>query len=231
MSFLCTKFECNFFPTPHCFQTLVITCSNIAGPILALTARFTRLLPSKTSSAPSLQLLRLTFAIILHTPQRGLVWAARVALWCIPSMWCILALWCILSSDQRWNLQPAEVTRHDSAYCCHTRHVSHIHGIKNFFNSWYLPALHNDVIFVAEIFKQNFLCRIGCTQYGRLCKHLGCHRHCGWKIIDWSNTIGSKQTWRELRLSLHSHFHCYHIGSPCFTRPSDRHYSDQLTRL
>ena len=42
------------YSTPHCFQTLVITCSNIAGPILDLTARFTRLLPSETSSAPSL---------------------------------------------------------------------------------------------------------------------------------------------------------------------------------
>ena len=30
--------------TPHCFQPLVITCSNIAGPILDLTAQFTRLL-------------------------------------------------------------------------------------------------------------------------------------------------------------------------------------------
>ena len=91
MTKLCTNYviplhiiETQLVSTPHCFQLLIITCSNIAGPILDLTAQFTRLLPSETSSAPSLQLLRLTFAIILHTPQRGLVWAARVALWCIP---------------------------------------------------------------------------------------------------------------------------------------------------
>ena len=128
------------FSTPH-------WSNHWWSPAVTSPAPSSTLLPGSHVSSRArsrvhlLQLLRLTFAIILHTPQRGLVWAARwsarVALWCIPSMWCILALWCILSSDQRWNLQPAEVTSRDSAYNCHTRHVSHIQGIRIFFISWY----------------------------------------------------------------------------------------------